>query len=108
MNDIIMWVIIGVVGAAVLAFLIYWIIKICKMKPEDRKKVLLTYLKGAVAMAEKEIGAGHGDAKLQEVEDYFNKHAGWFLKILLMVSGKSCLKDLIEEALKEIKESFAK
>ena len=103
-----MWIIIGVVGAAVLAFIIYWIIKICKMKPEDRKKLLLTYLKGLVAMAEKEIGAGHGDAKLQEVEDYFAKHAGWFLKILLLISGKDSLKDLIEQALKEVKESFEK
>lgn len=106
MNDIIMWIIIGVVGAAVLAFLIYWIVKICKMKPAERKKLLVTYLKGAVAAAEKEIGAGHGEDKLKEVEDYFNAHASWFLKILLLITGKDNLKELIDLALKEIKESF--
>lgn len=108
MNDIIMWVIIGVVGAAILAFLIYWIVKICKMKPEERKKTLLVYLKGIVAMAEQEIGKGNGSVKLQEVETYFNAHAPWFLKILLLVSGKQNLQELIELALKEIKESFGK
>lgn len=106
MNDVIMWIIIGVVGAAVLAFLIYWIVKICKMKPEERKKLLVTYLKGAVAMAEQEIGKGQGEVKLQEVEDYFNAHASWFLKILLLITGKENLKEMIELALSEIKKSF--
>lgn len=106
MNDIIMWIIIGVVGVAVLTFLIYWIIKICKMNPEDRKKLLVTYLKGIVATVEKEIGAGHGAEKLQEVEKYFNEKAPWFLKILLLITGKDNLHDLIELALKEVKESF--
>lgn len=108
MNDIIMWIIIGVVFATVLGVVIYFVVKICRMSADERKQLLLVYLKGLVAMAEKEVGAGHGDEKLKEVEDYFNAHAGWFLKILLLLSGKDNLKDLIQQALIEIKESFEK
>ena len=108
MNDIIMWIIIGVVGAAILAFLIYLIVRICKMKPEERKELLLNFLKGAVVAAEQYIGSGHGEEKLQYVEDYFNKKAPWFLKILFLISGQDNLKDLIEEALDAVEGSFGK
>lgn len=108
MNDIIMWIIFAAIWIAVLAVVIYYIIKICKMGADERKELLLTWLKGAVAAAEQEIGAGHGAEKLREVEEYFNAHAGWFLKILLRLSGKDTLDDLIEQALKEIKNSFEK
>lgn len=107
-DNILMWVIIAVVIAAVLAVAIVGIVKVCKLKPEERKKVLLTFVKGIVAMAEKEIGSGHGDEKFKEVEEYFHKHAGWFIKTLLMLSGKNTLKDLIELALQEVKEAFEK
>ena len=30
MNDVIMWIIIGLVGAGLLAFIIYYLIKFCK------------------------------------------------------------------------------
>ena len=107
MNDVIMWIIIGVVGAGVLAFVICNIVKISKMKPEERKKVLITYLKGLVALAEQEIlGNKKGEEKLKMVEDYFNKNAPWFLKLLLILMGKDNLKELIEVALAEIKKSF--
>ena len=106
MNDIIMWIIIGVVCAAILAFVIHLIVRICKMKPEKRKELLLNFFKGAVVAAEEYIGSGHGDEKLQYVEDYFNKNAPWFLKILLAIFGKDSLKELIEEALSAVKGSF--
>lgn len=108
MNDIIMWCIIGVVGALILVALICFIVKLCKMKPEERKKLLLTFLEGVVTMAEREIGAGHGDEKLKMVEDYFNAHASWFMKILLALTKTDNLKDLIEEALKRAKSTFDK
>lgn len=108
MNDIIMWIIIGVVCAAILAFVIYLIVRICKMKPEKRKELLLNFLKGAVVAAEEYIGSGHGDEKLQYVEDYFNKNAPWFLKILFAISGQNDLKSLIEEALDAVEGSFGK
>lgn len=108
MNDITMWIIIGVVCAAILAFAIYLIVRICKMKPEKRKELLLNFLKGAVVAAEEYIGSGHGDEKLQYVEDYFNKNAPWFLKILFAISGQNDLKSLIEEALDAVEGSFGK
>ena len=71
--------------------------------------MLVTYLKGAVALAEKEIvGSSKGKEKLAMVEKYFNKNAPWFLKILLGIFGKENLQELIELALKEVKESFVK
>ena len=106
MNDVIMWIIIGVVGAALLAFIIYMIVKLVRMSPEERKETLLNWLKGAVVAAEEYIGSGHGDEKLKYVEDYFNKKAPWFLKILLTIMGKDNLKELIEEALQAVKNSF--
>lgn len=108
MNDIIMWVIIGVVAVAVLAFVIYWVVKLTRMTPEERKETLLNWLKGAVVAAEEYIGSGHGEEKLKYVEDYFNKKAPWFLKILLAIMGKDSLQDLIEEALNAIESSFGK
>ena len=108
MPDIITYIILGVVGAAVLAFVIYKIVQIAKMKPEERKELIKTYLKGLVAEAEKQIGAGNGDLKFAQVEEWFNKKAPMVLKIVLSILGKENLKDLIEDALKEIKESFEK
>lgn len=108
MPDIVMYIILGVIGAAVLAFVIYKIVQIAKMKPEERKELIKTYLKGLVAEAEKQIGAGNGDLKFAQVEEWFNKKAPMILKIVLSILGKENLKDLIEDALKEIKESFEK
>ena len=108
MSDIIMYIILGVIGAAVLAFVIYKIVQIAKMKPEERKELVRTYLKGLVAEAEKQIGAGNGDLKFAQVEEWFNKKAPMIFKIVLSILGKESLKDLIEDALKEIKESFEK
>lgn len=107
MNDVIMWIIIGLVAAGVLAFLIYYIVKLCKMSKEERNKLLKTYLKGAIALAEQEIvGNKRGQEKLEAVEKYFKEHAPWFLKLVLFVAGKENLTELINEALQEVKDSF--
>ena len=108
MNDVVMWIIIGLVCAGALAFLIYLIVRICKMKPEERKELILNFLKGAVVAAEQYIGSGHGDEKLAYVEEYFKKKAPWFIKILFFISGKDNLKELIEEALEAVEGSFGK
>ena len=42
------------------------------------------------------------------IKDDFNQNAPWFLKILLTITGKQNLKELIELALTEIKDSFSK
>jgi hypothetical protein len=108
MENIILYIIIGVIGAGILAYLIYNIIKIAKMPKEERKQFLKTYLKGLDAEAERIIGSGNGDIKLAQVEEWFNKKAPLIYKIVLTILGKDNLKDLINDALKEIKESFEK
>lgn len=109
MNDTMMWIIIGVVAAIILAIIIVNLVKIFKMSPEDRKKTIVTYLKGIIALAEQEIlGSQKGQEKLAMVEEYFNKNAPWFIKMLLTLSGKDGLKELIEIGLTEIKKSFEK
>lgn len=101
------YILLGLVAAMAIIFVVLQIIKICKMSPEEKKKVLVTYLKGLVALAEKEIGAGHGAEKLAMVEDYFKTKAPKIYKLMLFASGKDNLKELIELALSEIKNSFA-
>ena len=108
MDNIILWIIIGILGVAILGFIAIKAIKIFKMKPEERKKLLVTYLKGLVALAEQDIGGGHGAEKLELVEKFFKEKAPFIYKASLMILGKESLKELIEEALKEIKESFEK
>lgn len=108
MDNIILWIIIGILGVAIIGFIAIKVIKIVNMTPEERKKLLLTYLKGLVALAEKEIGSGHGAEKLELVEKFFKEKAPFVYKASLMIFGKENLKELIEEALKEIKESFEK
>lgn len=108
MNDIVMWIIIGVLGAVILGFLIYKGVVIIKMSPEDRKKVLVSYLVSLVNAAEGEIGAGHGKEKLEQVEKWFLEKAPFAYRIILKLVGKENLQELIELALKEIKDNFAK
>lgn len=109
MDKIITYVIIGAVCVAALSFLIYKIVKFCKMSPEEKKQVLITYLKGLVAFAESQIVEhGRGAEKLQLVENTFKKKAPFIYKLLLKAVGVDNLRDLIEVALKEIKRDFEK
>ena len=109
MDKIITYVIIGVACVAVLGFLIYKIVKFCKMSDEEKKQVLITYLKGLVAFAESQIVEhGKGAEKLQLVENTFKEKAPFVYKLILKVMGVDNLKGLIEVALKELKRDFEK
>lgn len=109
MDKIITYIIIGVVGVAALSFLIYKIVKFCKMSAEEKKQVLITYLKGLVAFAESQIVEhGKGAEKLRLVENTFKEKAPFVYKLLLKVVGVDNLKGLIEVALKELKRDFEK
>ena len=108
MDNIIAWVLIGILGAIILGFVIYKAVSIFKMSPEERKKVLVNYLVGLVNAAEGFIGSGHGKEKLEQVEKWFKEKAPLTYKILLSLLGKDNLEALIEEALKQIKENFEK
>ena len=108
MDNIPMWIIIGVLAAIIVAFIAYKIIIVIKMNPEDREKLLITYLKGLIALAEYEIGNGHGAEKLAMVEELFRIKAPFIYKAVLQLFGKENLRELIEKALAEIKQSFEK
>lgn len=108
MENVVLYIIIGFLILGIASFIIYKIGKVVKMQPEERKKLLITYLKGLVAQAEQHIGSGHGAEKLAEVEKYFQEKAPFLYKMCLRLVGKDSLKELIEIALKEIKDSFEK
>ena len=92
-----------------LIFFVVRIIKLCRLSKEERQKVLKTYLKGLVALAEQEIvGNKRGQERLEMVEESFRKKAPLVYKIILLLLGKDNLTQLIEDALKEIKDVFEK
>lgn len=108
-DTIILYSVIGIIAVCLLVFVITWIVKFCKMSKEEKIKTLKTYLKGLVSLAEQEIiGAKRGEEKMKMVEDYFNKKAPFVYKMILYILGKENLKEIIDEALKEIKASFEK
>ena len=108
MEDISMWIIIGILGATIIGYLVYKIIYIVRLSPEERKNVLISYLVSLVNAAEGAIGSGHGAEKLEQVEKWFKEKAPLAYKIILSLIGKENLKDLIEAALEEIKHNFEK
>ena len=75
---------------------------------EERKEMVVTYLKGLVAYAEKKLGSGKGTEKLKLVEDMFKKKAPMIYKMLLKATGVKDIKELIEVALAEVKRDFVK
>ena len=108
MNEVVMWVIVGVLAAIIVGFVAYKVIKIFKTGDEDKKKIIISFLVGLVNSAEGAIGSGHGKEKLEQVEKWFYEKAPFIYKIMLKILGKDNLKDLIECALKQIKENFGK
>ena len=103
-----MWVIVAILAVVILGYVVYNLVVIFKMSPEDRKKLLITYLMGLVSLAEQEIGGGHGAQKLALVEEWFKTKAPFIYKVSLMIFGKNNLKELIELALKSVKDNFGK
>ena len=108
MEDIIVYIVFGLLCVGVLAYLIVNIVKFYKMKPEERKEMVGTQLKGLVAYAEKTLGSGKGAEKLKLVEDMFKKKAPMIYKILLKAIGVKDITELIEVALEEVKQDFVK
>ena len=98
----------AIIGIAMLGYVIFELVKFFKMSKEEKRKTIVSYLVGLVTMAEEKIGSGHGEEKLAEVERYFKENAGLFYKTILKVFCKENLKDLIEEALRMVKNNFGK
>ena len=104
MSDIVIWIIIGIVAVLAVVALVCFLVKFFKMKPEERKELIVEFLIGLVTLAEgyfDESGAGKEKAKW--VEDKFNATAPWFLKIVLRLTKSADLHELIEKALDKAK-----
>lgn len=63
MNDVVFWIIAGVILAALIAISI--------LLATNQKKKVIEWLKYAVSMAEKELGKKTGQLKLRRVYDWF-------------------------------------
>ena len=104
-EKIVLYISLGIICLCSITALIVKIVKLFKMPKEEREKVIKTYLKGVIMLAEEEIvGTERGEERLAMVEEYFNKNAPLTYRIILFLLGKDNLKNLIEDALAEIKE----
>ena len=106
-EKIVLYISLGIICLCLITALIVKIVKLFKMPKEEREKVIKTYLKGIIMLAEEEIvGTKKGEERLAMVEEYFNKNAPLTYRIILFLLGKDNLKNLIEDALTEIKEAL--
>ena len=96
-------IIIGVAIVAIGVFL--W--EMFRRSPEERKAYLIDFIVGLVVAAEDEIGAGHGQEKLEAVEAMFKEKAPFIMKAMLKLSGSNNLTELIETALSKVKDNFS-
>lgn len=107
--QVVVWVIIGIVAAAILAGLIWFIVKISKMSPEDRKDAIRDFLSAIIeASIDIYVQNGIGEEQVKKLEEEFKKTAPWFLKILLSVTSSANLDELIEEALQKAQDKINK
>lgn len=100
MNEIAMYITIGLIGIICLVILIMNIVTFCGLSKQQKKEILKTYLRGLIKIAIEEFGK----EILQSVEDfekYFKENSPAFYKILLLFIGKDSLKDIIEEIFAE-------
>ena len=104
MSEILVWVVIGLAAIVALGWIIWFLIKFFKMKPEDRKELIVQFLIGLVTVAEKTIiGSKKGQEKIAWVEEQFKATAPWFLKIVLALTKTANFQELAEIALNKAK-----
>lgn len=104
MPEWIIWTVIGIVAAIVLALAVYFVFRFFKMDAEDRKELIVQFLIGLVTTAEAlYTESGKGKEKVAWVEEQFNATAPWFLKLVLMFTKTADLNELVEKALEKAK-----
>ena len=104
MPEWVIWTVVGIVAAIVLAILVCFVIKFFKMQPEDRKELIIQFLIGLVTTAEAlYTESDKGKEKVAWVEEQFNATAPWFLKLVLMFTKTANLNELTEKALEKAK-----
>lgn len=108
-DKIYLYIILAVIAVVAIVAIVIFVVKFCRMSKEEKIKLLKTYLKGLIALAEQEIvGDKRGQEKLEMVEKAFQERGPMVYKITLLLLGKDNLTQLIEDALKEIKAAFEK
>lgn len=100
MNEIAMYVTMGLIGIICLVILIINIVTFCGLSKEQKKEILKTYLKGLFEIAIEEFG----DEILENVENfekYFKENAPVFYKILILFIGKDSFVELVNDIFSE-------
>lgn len=99
MEEVGMWIVLGIICAAVLGIIIAFLVKLFKSSPDERKKMILDFLIDLVGLAKEGLDSKEAEEKIEEIENQFKEKASWFLKIVLLVTRKANLKELVQEAL---------
>ena len=87
-EKIVLYISLGIICLCLITALIVKIVKLFKMPKEEREKVIKTYLKGVIMLAEDEIvGTERGEERLAMVEEYFNK-IQQYSDVVVMVQGE--------------------
>lgn len=102
MDEILMWIIVGVVAIAAVALAIIFIIKLVKATPEKRKEMLLDFLIKIVTAAKDELENEDVEQQIEKVESEFNEKASWLLKLILFITSSANLQELIKDALNAV------
>ena len=101
------WILIIGIALILLATGGYYIVKIAKMSPEERKNLIVSLLIGMVTMAEQTIKEkGAGAQKLEMVISEFNKRAPILCKMIMKFTKTDSLTELIEKALEIAKNTW--
>lgn len=85
-----------IAAVAVISFIVYKVIKFIKEPKENQIKSLKEWLKYAITVSEKELGAKTGQLKLRMVFDMAIQKFPWLLKFISF----DTFSDWVDEALK--------
>lgn len=107
--DWLSWIILGLIALGGIAILIWKIIEVIKMTPDERKETIQQWLVSAVVAAEDAIKeSGAGQKKMEMAMDYFKTNAPFAYKIMMRFTKDVSLQELIDKALEMVKANFEK
>jgi len=103
------WILFGIIVAAGLAFVVWKVVQIARMSPEQRKETIKQWLISAVVIAEGAIKKhGAGLEKMQMVLDTYKSKAPLLYKFMALITKNIDIEDLAEKALETVKDNFEK
>lgn len=81
MENILLYIAAGIVTIIGLFWLICNLVKIAKMSNDEKRKVLITYLQGAVALAEKKSAPEKATKNLRPLKSISTKRLQCFIRL---------------------------